>query len=71
MIDLAHGAGFDAIGVPVILDPGEIIPYQECLNLPWDERWTLSNDRAAEPGGQIDALRHDLWAWTAAALERR
>ena len=70
IIDLAHGAGFDAITVCVLLDPEEIAQYQGCLSLPWDERWTLSNDRTAEPGGQVDALGHDLWAWIATALGR-
>lgn len=71
IIDLAHRAGFDAIAVCVLLDPAEIAQYQECLRLTWDERWTLSNDRQPDPAGQIDALGHDLWAWVAAALERR
>jgi hypothetical protein len=71
IIDLAHGAGFDAITVSVLLDPAEITHSQECLSLAWDERWTLSNDSAADPMGQVDALGHDLWVWIAAAIERR
>jgi hypothetical protein len=69
-IELAHGAGFDAITVVVLLDPGEIAQCQACLRLPWDERWTLSNDQTAKPIGQIEALGHDLWAWIAGALGR-
>jgi hypothetical protein len=71
VIELAHAAGFDAITAVVLLNSGEIAQCQACLRLPWDERWTLSNDRTAEPDGQIDALGHDLWAWIAGALERR
>jgi hypothetical protein len=70
IIDLAHGAGLDAIAVATLLDPTEIVQSQPCLALPWDERWTLSNDRAAEPAGQVDALGHDLWTWVAATIER-
>jgi hypothetical protein len=71
IIELAHSAGFDAIAVCVLLDPAEIARCGKCLNLQWDERWTISNDRNAQPDGQLDALGHDLWAWIAAAVERR
>jgi hypothetical protein len=71
IIELAHGAGFDAIAVTVLVDSADLTRSCECLSHAWDERWTLSNDRAANPEGQIDALGHDLWAWIAAALEKR
>lgn len=71
MIKLAHGAGFDAIAVPILLQPSDLPKYRDCLALPWNERWTLSNDSTSEPSGQIEALGHDLWAWVAAALDRR
>jgi hypothetical protein len=71
IIDLAHGAGFDTIAVCVLLDTAEITSWSECLSLPWDERWTVSNDRNAHPDGQIDALGHDLWTWIVVAIERR
>ena len=71
MIKLAHGAGFDAIAVPILLQAKELPKYQDCLELPWNERWTLSNDKRANSAGQIEALGHDLWAWVAAALEHR
>lgn len=71
IIELAHGAGFDAVAVCVLLDPAETTRCGECLNLRWDERWTVSNDRVTQADGQVDALGHDLWAWIAAAMERR
>jgi hypothetical protein len=71
IIELAHSSGFDAIAVCVLVDPAEITRCGECLNLRWDERWTISNGRNNDPGGQLDALGHDLWAWIAAAVERR
>ena len=71
IIKLAHGAGFDAIVVSILLRPAEIAKSERCLTLAWDERWTLSNDHTAEPAGQVEALGHDLWTWIAAALERR
>lgn len=71
IIGLAHGAGFDAIAVSILLNPGEIAQSQGCLALSWDERWTLSNDQTADHAGQVEALGHDLWVWIAAALERR
>lgn len=71
MIDLAHGAGFDAVAVNILLDPTEITRCQACLSLPWNERWTLSNDRVTDHTGQLESLGHDLWGWVAAALERR
>lgn len=71
MISLAHGAGFDAIAVPVLLQSSELPKYRKCLSLAWNERWTVLNEITPKPGGQIDALGHDLWAWIAAALEHR
>jgi hypothetical protein len=68
IIGLAHGAGFDAIAINVLLEPGEILGGQQCLALPWDERWTLANDRVDRPEGLVDALGHDLWTWITAAL---
>src|SRR5258708_7978901 len=35
IIDLAHGAGFDAIAVSILLNPGEIRQIHGCLSLPW------------------------------------
>jgi len=71
IIRLSHRAGFAAVSVSVLLDPCEVARSAECLGLPWDERWTVSNDRSPAPEGQVDALGHDLWAWAAAALENR
>lgn len=71
MIELAHGAGYDAIVVPVLLQLTELPQYRDCLSLTWDERWTIFNDTTEDPRGQIEALGHDLWAWVAAALEQR
>jgi hypothetical protein len=71
MLKLAHGAGFDAVAVAILLQAKELQQYQDCLELPWNERWTLSNDKTAKSKGQIEALGHDLWAWVAAALEHR
>lgn len=71
LITLAHGAGFDVIVVPVLLEPAELPTYAGCLDLPWDERWTVSNDTVENHAGQVEALGHDLWAWIAAALEHR
>ena len=71
MVELAHGAGFDAVAVPVLLNPSEVNQCAGCLALPWNERWTLSNDNTERPSPQIEALGHDLWAWIAAALEHR
>jgi hypothetical protein len=72
MMKLARGAGFDVIAVPVVLKPEELPKYADCLELGWNERWTVSNDHVDEnPGAQIEALGHDLWAWIAAALEHR
>lgn len=71
MIRLAHGAGFDAVAVAVILQAAELPRYANCLQLPWDERWTLSNNEAENPVPQMRALGHDLWGWIAASLERR
>jgi hypothetical protein len=71
MITLAHGAGFDAIAIPILLQAAELPQYRDCLSLPWNERWTLFNESVANPLGQIEALGHDLWAWIAAAVEHR
>jgi hypothetical protein len=71
IIALAHGAGFDAIVVPILLQPSELPQYRDCLSLAWDERWTLLNEQAEDSLGQIEALGHDLWVWVASALERR
>lgn len=71
IIGLAHGAGFDAIVVPVIMQASELSKYRECLSLSWNERWTLFNESIPEPQGQVEALGHDLWAWIARALEGR
>ena len=71
MIKLAHGAGFDAISVPILLHPRDMSQYETCLELPWNERWTLSNNKKAKFTAQIEALGHDLWSWIAAALEHR
>lgn len=61
MIALAHAQGFDAICVPVLLDMTELPRYSSCLELPWDERWTLSNPTSQDPTAQVDALGRDLW----------
>ncbi|HEX5342758.1 MAG TPA: hypothetical protein VFX55_09710, partial [Duganella sp.] len=71
MLRLAHGAGFDVIVVPVLLQTSELPKYRSCLELSWDERWTLSNDRKLNNLDQREALGHDLWCWVAAALEHR
>lgn len=71
IIDLAHGAGFDVIAVSILLVSGDIAQSQGCLSLPWDERWTLSNDQTIDHAGQVESLGHDLWSWIAAALKRR
>lgn len=71
LVELAHGAGFDAVAVPVLLQPSELMKCAGCLALPWNERWTLSNDIAENPSPQIEALGHDLWTWIAAGLEHR
>lgn len=71
ILDLAHGAGFDAVAVAVLLNPDELRPAHDCLSLPWDERWTVSNDRVDGPDGQVMALGNDLWVWVASAIENR
>lgn len=71
MVELAHGAGFDAVAVPVLLQYSELKKCSECLVLPWNERWTILNDSTENPSAQIDALGHDLWCWVAAGLEHR
>ncbi len=71
LVELAHGAGFDAVAVPILLKPSELKKSAACLALPWNERWTLSNDTTEKPNPQIEALGHDLWAWIAAGLEHR
>jgi hypothetical protein len=71
LIELAHGAGFDAVAVPILVDASELPQYRDCLSLAWNERWTMLNQRTEDPVGQIESLGHDLWAWISAALERR
>ncbi len=71
MLKLAHGAGYNVIAASLILDSAKMPNYADCLELPWDERWTISNDVAENWGAQVEALGHDLWAWIAAALEHR
>lgn len=71
LLDLANGAGFDTVAVPIFLQPSELKKSAACLALSWNERWTLSNDTTEKPNSQIEALGHDLWAWIAAGLERR
>lgn len=71
MIELGHGAGFDVIVVPILLQLSELSQYRDCLSLAWDERWTILNESTEDSRGQIEALGHDLWAWVAAALEQR
>jgi hypothetical protein len=71
IIALAHGAGFDTIVVPVLLQSSELPQYHGCLSLAWDERWTILNEHTEDPLGQVEALGHDLWVWIASALERR
>lgn len=68
MIDAAHSAGFDAIVVPVILKDGEIKKLSACLNLNWDERWTLGNPTSDSWKAQVSALGADLWTWIAGSL---
>lgn len=71
VVELAHGAGFDAVAVPVLLKPSELKKAAGCLALPWNERWTVSNDATDKSAPQVEALGHDLWAWIAAGLEHR
>lgn len=71
MLKLAHGAGYNVIAAPFLLEPEEISNYVDCLELYWDERWTISNDFTEDWSAQVEALGHDLWAWIAAALEHR
>ncbi|TDM08962.1 MAG: hypothetical protein C4K60_06275 [Ideonella sp. MAG2] len=71
MIRLAHRYGFDAVALPFLLSPTELPKLSNCLALPWNVRWTISNDRRSKPEGQIEALGHDLWSWIAAAIENR
>lgn len=71
IIRLAHGAGFDAIAVPVILQTSELPSYEDCLSLSWDERWTLFNEHSNDPIAVAEALGHDLWVLIAAAIDSR
>jgi hypothetical protein len=71
MIEVAHGAGFDAICASVLLgDLGksERRLYSRFWRLPWDERWTIPNPEVEHPNGQLEALGHDLWSWVCRAL---
>jgi hypothetical protein len=71
MLKLAHGAGYNVIAVPILLESDKLPNYVDCLELSWEERWTISNDVTEDWGAQVEALGHDLWAWIAAALEHR
>jgi len=70
MVHAAHGAGFDAIAVSVLLTTEEIAAQADCVSRGWDQRWTLFNTQAADPDAQIDALGSDLWTWIAHTVRR-
>jgi hypothetical protein len=65
MIDIAHSAGFDAVGVSVLLSSSitKRLSYSSIWRGKWDERWTIPNPQTEKPGGQLDALGRDLWVW--------
>ena len=71
MIRLGQGAGFDVVVVPIILNDDDLPQYRECLQLPWDARWTLHNGKSDSPDAKLEALGNDLWAWIAGAIEQR
>lgn len=69
-----HSAGFDVICASVLLpnEAGRIEwtdPLTAALSKPWDERWTIRNDRSPEPDGQLEALGRELWFRVSGALE--
>ena len=78
MVRQAHKNGFDAIGVPVLLEGNGYSnrsQFETFLELNWDERWTLPN-HAIDTGnisslnGQLDALGRDLFWWVCATLTK-
>lgn len=71
MIDIGHSAGFDVIGVSVILAGNEGDnrgQFPAIWAMPWDERWTIPNPWSEEPDGQLWALGCDLWTWICRTL---
>ena len=70
-IKLAHGSGFDVVAIPVLLQTHELPAYQDCLLLPWNERWTVFNEQSDNAIAMAEALGHDLWVWISSTLEHR
>ena len=62
IIETAHGAGFDIIAVPVLLEWNELDQFTSCLELAWDQRWTILNAKADDWRRQSQLLAADLWA---------
>lgn len=74
MVEAAHGAGFDAICVSVILSKSierKYTSYSDIWIKDWDERWTLQNKEEEDPKAQLEALGHDLWTWISKAITRQ
>lgn len=71
MVDAAHGAGFDAICLAVIVNDQDRQTYKDVFKLNWDERWTVNNpycDDDDSAGHQCKALGHDLWTRISSTL---
>ncbi len=71
MIEAGHSAGFDVIGVSILLiqaggsNRGK---FPTIWRMSWDERWTIPNDWSDKPVGQLEALGRDLWTWISKAI---
>jgi hypothetical protein len=77
MFELGQGHGYDMVAVTITLDESYPPGHQDCLKLPWSERWTVRNyklrqfkatgaeDKNLEltsiARAQIDMLASQLW----------
>jgi len=75
MIDVGHRAGFDIICASVIFtgqEPDDRTIFSGAWAKPWDERWTIPNQRRNPKDDdlvpQLNALGCDLWTWICQAL---
>ncbi len=78
MFELGQGHGYDMVAVSILLDESYPPPHQDCLRLPWSERWTARNYRlrqfkakgaedknlelTGQARAQIDMLASQLWS---------
>lgn len=78
MLDLGQGCGYDMVAVSITLDESYPPAHQDCLKLPWSERWVVRNHKlrqfkakgaedknlllTSQARAQIDMLAAQLWS---------